>query len=99
MSKYIAPSHPLIHASLIQRFKEEASFLIVESEEYAEKLFLTLLALSEITPEHHKKPIIIRTYNDMLRVEHYGFIGICTTQVALNPPQPEQENTCCILKR
>jgi len=87
--RIISPSHPLIHAFLLQRWAlKDVKNIIVETDADAIKLKNYLDVLSHT--EHAKKPKeyqVISGYNDVLRTIHYDeTIGIYSSQIALNPP-------------
>jgi len=89
MTKYIAPSHPLIQAFLLQQeVFGEAKNIIVESDADALKLKNTLDALTSATKKTSKEYQIMSSYNDVLRTIHYPeTVGIYTTSSALTPPE------------
>lgn len=88
MKKYIAPTHPLIQAFLLQQEAfQGAKNIIVESDTDALKLKNTLDALISLKKREQQEHQIISTYNDILKTVHYPeTIGIYSTETALNPP-------------
>lgn len=89
MKKYIAQTHPLIQAFLLQQETfQDAKNIIVESDTDALKLKNALDALTSLTKWTQKEYQIIHSHNDILRTIHYPeTIGIYTTQEALTPPE------------
>ncbi len=89
MPKYIAPSHPLIQAFLLQQeVFEGTKNIIVESDAEALKLKNTLDALTSLKKWEPKEYQIITSHNDILRTLHYPeTVGIYTTHTALNLPK------------
>lgn len=95
MLRITSPSHPLIYAFLLQ--EESLNTLknvIVETENDAVKLQAHLIHLAEKTKNvWGKKPLIIKTHNDLLRIKHYDdFFGIFTTESILNLPKKNDTN-------
>ncbi len=89
MPKYIAPSHPLIQAFLLQQETFWGTKnIVVESDADATKLKNTLDVLTSLKKWEPKEYQIISSHNDMLKTIHYPeIIGIYTTDKALNPPE------------
>jgi transcription-repair coupling factor (superfamily II helicase) len=89
MTKYIAPTHPLIQAFLLQQeVFAEAKNIIVESDTDALKLKNMLEALRNLKKETSKEYQIVNSHNDILRTIHYPeTVGIYTTTSALTPPE------------
>jgi len=72
MRKYIAPTHPLIQAFLLeQEVFKSAKNIIVESDTDAQKLKNTLDALKSLKKEISQEYQIISSYSDILRTIHY----------------------------
>ena len=73
MYHFVSPSHPLIHAFLLQKgFLEDTKNIIVETDADALKLKNYLDALSSLNhTERPKDYQIISGYNDVLRLTHY----------------------------
>jgi transcription-repair coupling factor (superfamily II helicase) len=89
MTKYTAPTHPLIQAFLLEQeeFKSVKN-IIVESDADAQKLKNTLDALRSLKEETWKEYQVVNSYNDILRIIHYPeTVGIYTTTSALIPPE------------
>ncbi len=89
MPKYIAPSHALIQAFLLQQEDFQGiKNIVVESDADALKLKNTLDALTSLKKEGQKEYQVISSHNDILKTIYYPeTIGIYTTEIALNPPE------------